>query len=91
MTNKKKLKAKKIVVRKVEKIAPDVTAVELEVHGAPDPPVTLPIIDPLELEFNDYSAGPGPSSAANESASDAAVNAASASAVGVWAWLRSLW
>jgi hypothetical protein len=58
MTTKKK---RKVIVKKFVKIAPDVHEVAMEVHGAPDPPIPLPLNEPLELEdFNDYNAGPAP-------------------------------
>lgn len=49
MTAKKK--AKKIVVKRVEKVAPDKHIVELEVHDAPEPPIELPLTNPMELEL----------------------------------------
>jgi hypothetical protein len=54
MTTKKR--ARKVVAKKVTKIKPDVHEVVMEVHGAPDPPVPLPLVEPLELDLSAYDA-----------------------------------
>src|ERR1035441_535019 len=45
-----KKKAKKIVVKRVQKIDPDKHVIELEVHGASDPPIPLPLDVPIDDE-----------------------------------------
>ena len=44
-----KKKAKKIIKR-FQKIDPDKHVIELEVHGAPDPPIPVPLDVPIDDE-----------------------------------------
>jgi hypothetical protein len=72
MSQKKRVR--KVIAKKVTKVAPDTHEIVMEVVGAPDPPVPLPLVEPLVLDLTDYDA-------------DAAAPAVERKPRGFWAWL----